>query len=217
MTCVRARPPTGVRARDATPPRRYALVGAGALVTLNTLGSNYDAVLRIYDGCPLSGGKEVARDDDSGGGQDAKLSLTLPMGSTFYVMIEGYGAEAGSYVVSIGPCDTVVFAKPSPPPPSEPPSLPPMPPPSPPPPSPPPSPPPPAPPPSPPPPAPVCPLSFLDSGGPLSCATGGRVYGSTLGASNHFGNAAPEHWCAARARGMKGGHSRPQGLGAPPS
>ena len=77
------------------------------LVNIDTLGSSFDAVLRIAAadaGCP---GTELACDDDSAGGTpgQATLSRLLEVGS-YWVTVDGKTADAtGGYVLNVNVVD----------------------------------------------------------------------------------------------------------------
>jgi hypothetical protein len=142
------------------PEHWYALVGEGRGVRLDACGSSMvHTILTVFDGCPLSGGQQIngAWFYEYTCGSDAQgLRVKVPLGETYYVMVEGY-MESGAYVLTNTDCASF----PPSPPPSPPPSLPP--------PSPPWSP--------PPPPAPpgTCMVPSRNVGGMLSCTTGGQV------------------------------------------
>ena len=150
----------------------------------------FDQYLRLWRGCPTSGGVQVAANDDSycarhpeaqtGGGThislQATIQTTLSAGVTYYLQIEGWTDLEGDYVINVYCPNDAPF----PPPPSHPPSSPPA------------KPPPPSPPPSPPPfPPGHCPALGLDREHVLEC--GVTVIGDTAANGAHrFGSLAPE-------------------------
>jgi hypothetical protein len=72
-------------------------VSAGTL-TAYTGGDFLDTVMAIYD----SSGKMLARDDDSGEGRNAKISLTVSAG-TYYIAVVSYDTKIvnGPYVLHV--------------------------------------------------------------------------------------------------------------------
>ncbi len=77
------------------------------LVTIDTLGSSFDAVLRIAAADAVCPGTELACDDDSAGGTpgQATLSQVLEVGS-YWVTIDGKTADAtGAYVLNVSIVD----------------------------------------------------------------------------------------------------------------
>lgn len=62
-------------------------------------GTDYDSYLRIYDGCPVSGGTELAFNDDFCGLQ-SELTVILSAG-TYWVVVEGYSEGTGNYTLDV--------------------------------------------------------------------------------------------------------------------
>jgi hypothetical protein len=72
-------------------------------VNFDMCGSGYDTTIMIYQG-----GVEVGCNDDSCGLQSQILGFTLTGGLTYYIIVDGFSAGCGSYVLNItecaGPC-----------------------------------------------------------------------------------------------------------------
>ena len=70
-----------------------------ATFTLDTIGSSYDTVLYVFDGC---GGAELACNDDRpAGGLQSEVTLTLSAGQTVIVGVDGYNGSSGVYTLSL--------------------------------------------------------------------------------------------------------------------
>lgn len=66
---------------------------------MNTVGSTYDTVLHVLGA--TCAGTSVACDDDGAGGLQSQIILSLAQGQTVTVVVDGFGANAGSYVLNI--------------------------------------------------------------------------------------------------------------------
>lgn len=64
-------------------------------VTFDTEGSGYDTLLGLYN----SASALITCDDDSGSGTLSRISTSLAAG-TYYIVVEGYGANTGAYVLN---------------------------------------------------------------------------------------------------------------------
>ena len=60
--------------------------------------SDFDAYLRILD----SAGKQLAKDDDSGGGHNARIRFTPPKEGNYQVVATRFGFGEGNYLLKIG-------------------------------------------------------------------------------------------------------------------
>lgn len=78
---------------NLTAGQRVTLDLAGAGAGRGTLG---DGVLMIYDAF----GRLIATDDNSGPGQDARLTFTATGSGVYYVVVAGVGSSAGTYQLS---------------------------------------------------------------------------------------------------------------------
>jgi hypothetical protein len=77
-------------------------LGADRNVTLDTVGSEFDALLRVIAGTDC-GGSELTCDDDAAGGTPAQASLALGLSAGLYwVVIDGHDPAArGSYTLNV--------------------------------------------------------------------------------------------------------------------
>jgi len=75
---------------------------AGESITVTMTSSELDPFVLVFRGS-LEDGEWMAEDDDSGGGLDASLDLTLPTGGVYTVVANTFEAgETGSYQISVG-------------------------------------------------------------------------------------------------------------------
>ncbi len=85
-----------------SPDVAYAFTPAGDTTIDITLcnGSNYDTKLYVYEGgCP---GTLVACNDDFCPGYVSELAdVELAGGTTYYIIVDGYGGECGDYVLDV--------------------------------------------------------------------------------------------------------------------
>ncbi|MBI5500229.1 MAG: putative metal-binding motif-containing protein [Deltaproteobacteria bacterium] len=89
-------------ASAASPDLVYAFTPAcSGNWTISTVGSSYDTALHVHSGgCP---GSEIACDDDAGGSLTSLLTLALTGGTTYYIVVDGFGSGAsGNYVLNVG-------------------------------------------------------------------------------------------------------------------
>ncbi|KAJ1641187.1 hypothetical protein T492DRAFT_831404 [Pavlovales sp. CCMP2436] len=87
-------------------------------------GTSFDTVLRLYAGCPVSGGMQVASNDDYKGAS-LIISVELEKGVDYYMQVEGFHSKEGSYQLTMSCPPTLL--PPSLPTPIPPPSTPPRP------------------------------------------------------------------------------------------
>jgi hypothetical protein len=87
------------------------MVPSAAEVTLSTCNSSspWDAYMRLYNGCPTAGGAQLFSSDDVCS-MMPRIVANLSAG-TYYVVMEGYSANTGSYQLDVSmvstadPCD----------------------------------------------------------------------------------------------------------------
>ncbi len=86
---------------NPAPDEWYSFTGSGSpqvvTVSLCDGGTDYDSLLRVFDAC---GGNEIATNDDSCGLQ-SELSFLSDGTSTYYIMVEGFGSNAGNFSMAI--------------------------------------------------------------------------------------------------------------------
>ena len=68
---------------------------ASGVVSVNTLGSDFDTVLAIYTGTNVGNLTPVESDDDSGTNHTSALSFNAVAGTTYRIAIAGYLATSG--------------------------------------------------------------------------------------------------------------------------
>jgi hypothetical protein len=73
-------------------------------------GFGYDSVIAVYDACPLTGGVELACNDDFcnlGGIISRICGFTVNAGQTYWICVSGWGGDKGcfSFRVSPGGCN----------------------------------------------------------------------------------------------------------------
>jgi len=69
----------------------------------NTEGSTYDTLIRVLDACE---GTSLACNDDYGGTLRSRVSVSMEMGDTVFVVVDGYSAYSyGPYVLNISEAD----------------------------------------------------------------------------------------------------------------
>jgi hypothetical protein len=82
------------RTIEFTPP-------ATGTYVFDTFGSGYDTKLSLFAGCdPLS---ELVCDDDSGGTAQSEVTFDLTAGQGILVVVDGYNAATGDWVLNITP------------------------------------------------------------------------------------------------------------------
>ena len=112
--------------REPSEPYHYAGSGAHSLwwtwvapdngtLIVDTIGSDFDTVLAIYQGDALDSLTALAADDSSGGGGTSRASLLVLAGHTYQIAVDGYYAtEAGHvqlHLLFIGPPANDQFAQ----------------------------------------------------------------------------------------------------------
>jgi CHAT domain-containing protein/Flp pilus assembly protein TadD len=75
---------------------------AGQSIVIDLVSDDFDAYLLLLD----PNRSLIDQDDDSGGGTNARIVLTLPDTGTYWILANSYGArEVGSYQLSLRPGD----------------------------------------------------------------------------------------------------------------
>jgi len=73
---------------------------ADMVINVDLCGSAYDTVFEIQD----AGGVPIACNDDYCGLQSGLLHVNLSAGNPYYFIIDGYGTDCGSYILSLPVC-----------------------------------------------------------------------------------------------------------------
>ena len=78
---------------------------ASAPVMINTLGSDFDTILAVYQGTTLGALTPVAADDDSAGDDQAIVTFEAVQGVEYHIAVDGYnggnGAPSGRVVLNL--------------------------------------------------------------------------------------------------------------------
>jgi hypothetical protein len=79
---------------------RWRLVGReGEFRVSVTAEGDFDPVVEVHE----SDGDSIGRDDDSGGGRNSQLDVSLERGETYRVEVTGFGSSSGDYHVLVQP------------------------------------------------------------------------------------------------------------------
>ena len=72
-------------------------------VTISTAGSSFDTQLGVYTGSVVSNLTEVASNEDAAGvtNGSSQVTFTTTAGTTYHILVDGYGAAQGSVVLNI--------------------------------------------------------------------------------------------------------------------
>jgi hypothetical protein len=79
---------------------RHTPSADGFLVIDTCSGTGYDSVLGLWDGCPGSGGSEIACNDDSCGLQSG-LNVLVDAGTEYWIRVSGFGGATGSFTLAV--------------------------------------------------------------------------------------------------------------------
>lgn len=66
-----------------------------------TSGSSFDTILAVYTGTAVSALTRIASDDDSGAGSASLLTFPATAGTTYRILVDGYGGATGSILLGI--------------------------------------------------------------------------------------------------------------------
>lgn len=84
----------------AAPEHTFSFTApTGKNYIIDTVGSSYDTVLHVLGG--VCTGATLACDDDGAGGSASLVSLFLNAGQTVTIIVDGFGAGSGSYVLHV--------------------------------------------------------------------------------------------------------------------
>jgi hypothetical protein len=100
-TCGHVQDVTLPCANNAAPDVFYSFTpGANENVNVDLCGSSYDTALGVYD----SAFNNIGCNDDFCGLQSEIDNVALQAGQTYYFVVSGYGANCGSYTITLGQC-----------------------------------------------------------------------------------------------------------------
>jgi hypothetical protein len=71
---------------------------AGTAYQIDLASKAFDSFLRLED----AAGKELAQDDDSGGGLNARITFTAPKDGTYRVIVTNIDGKEGDYTLTVG-------------------------------------------------------------------------------------------------------------------
>ena len=86
------------RMADGSPYEEHVIEAeAGERLDITLTSGSFDAYLMVFDG-----DEKIAEDDDSGGGLDAQLFVTIPEDGTYRIVANSYGEAAeGEYLITV--------------------------------------------------------------------------------------------------------------------
>jgi hypothetical protein len=85
---------------DRTVWYRYT-AGSTRTVVANTVGSNFDTVLTVFQGDSLASLNQVTCNDDRGIDVLSKVTLSVVAGETYYFQVGGFGGSSGDLVLRL--------------------------------------------------------------------------------------------------------------------
>lgn len=74
---------------------------ASGTATVFTSGSSFDTILAVYTGTTVSALTRIASNDDGGSGSASLLTFNAAAGTTYRILVDGYGGATGSIVLGI--------------------------------------------------------------------------------------------------------------------
>ncbi len=69
-------------------------------LTVDTLTSDFDTLLGVYTGSNVSSLTTIASNDDSGGGLQSEVTISVQSGVTYHIAVDGFGGESGNIVLN---------------------------------------------------------------------------------------------------------------------
>ncbi|NNC83695.1 MAG: T9SS type A sorting domain-containing protein [Flavobacteriales bacterium] len=100
---------------DGAPGVWYTFTGTGQQITASLCGSSYDTKIRVFTGNCSALVCEVGNDDFCG--TQSEVSFNSILGTTYYILVHGFGTASGAYTLSLtcatppGPEDDCVGAQ----------------------------------------------------------------------------------------------------------
>jgi hypothetical protein len=77
------------------------LAPASGVMNINTIGSSFDTILGVYTGSAVNSLTLVAANDDYGGQHTSLVTFSAVVGTTYQIVVDGYGGATGSIVVTV--------------------------------------------------------------------------------------------------------------------
>lgn len=77
----------------------------GLLLANTCLGTNYDSVIAIWNGCPLDGGGEIDCNDDSCGAPKSSVDAAITASQTYYIRVSGFEGDNGTFTLTVAAND----------------------------------------------------------------------------------------------------------------
>jgi hypothetical protein len=90
---------------STSPDVVYSLVGTGVAVTIDLCNSGYDSKVYVYAG--TCGGTPICCNDDACGSDGFRSLIEccpLAAGTTYFIVVDGYGGACGSYDIVVSEC-----------------------------------------------------------------------------------------------------------------
>jgi RNA polymerase sigma-70 factor (ECF subfamily) len=85
--------PADARANGGPSKKHTIFLRKGHPYVIDLISTDFDAYLRLED----AKGKELARDDDSGGGLNARIQINPPVEGVYTLIVSSFDKHAGSY------------------------------------------------------------------------------------------------------------------------
>ena len=79
------------------PSKIYEVELAANAFQIDLVSNDFDSYLRVLD----KNGKELAFDDDSGGGRNARLTFTPPSPGVYRIVAASFNGNVGDFTLSI--------------------------------------------------------------------------------------------------------------------
>ncbi len=81
-------------------------------VTVSTDGSTFDTMMAIYTGSGIGSLTRIASDDDSGTGNNSRVTFAASAGTAYSIVVDGFGGERGAVQLHLNPAFNDAFANP---------------------------------------------------------------------------------------------------------
>jgi serine protease len=94
--------PNGVASSNTTVWFRFTAQET-KVITLDTLGSQFDTVLSVFKGSAVNALTRVAVNDDFGGTSSSRLTFQMTAGTTYHIQLAGFAGAQGRYRLSFTP------------------------------------------------------------------------------------------------------------------